>query len=122
MKYPKYVKLKTIALRYRKDYNDYYCDNGEWGVRFFEKVLYSPHTFENSTELTSRSPVDSVNGVRLIRCTEAEWVESVGPYIPRGYKLKESYNDKCVEPIDDCSADTSKGSIKNNNKYLLIRR
>ena len=148
---PKYVKLNDIALRYRPSSDDYWCDNGEWGVDVSTGCdsYINPNTFEEYTEIYSIGETNSINGVRLIPCTEAEWVKSVGYYFPSGYKLEGEFapkkgvaeryiasratgldengdvlggeDDWSGELIDKCFIEALKDSQK-NYKYLLIRR
>jgi hypothetical protein len=129
--YPKYVFLNGTALRYREDSGEYWCDNGHWGVGIVKGVdMVCPYTFERKQILVSKSHVSYVNNRRLLPCTEAEWVKSVGPYIPSDYKLEiKTLAESCVrldEGWDFLDNEENNERLDvlsiTDYKYLLIRR
>ena len=121
-KQPKYVRLEGTVLRYRSEENDYYCDNGDWSVNYRQRTLTDPHSFMPVHFCVSVSNRSVLHDKRLFGCTEAEWVESIGHYMPHGYQLEESSHDKWfAEQMDGCFADALKDSNKEKYKYLLIR-
>jgi hypothetical protein len=107
-----YVWLNGTALRYREQYNDYWCDNGCWGVNFIEH----PDTIDGYRVFYSKSNVSVVDGKRLLPCNESDWLKSVGNYLPNGYKLGLSQECEAWKILDGYKENLK----QNTNKYLLI--
>lgn len=103
-----YVWLNGTALRYRENQNDYWCDNGCWGVSYWEH----PDTKDGKRVFYSKSHVSVVDNILLLPCNESDWVKSVGIYIPHDHELGLSQEYEAWVRID--------GDKKNANKYLLI--
>lgn len=131
MRQPKYVSLNGTILRFDSQYNEYWCDNGDWGVgyRQLKNVFYDPTDFSEVT-MRSVSNISSMDNKSLKTVTEKAWIKAVGDYIPDGYVLEDGteYHDKSRKENNPCGEivlDTiwcgdEVVSTKTNYSYLLI--
>lgn len=113
--YPQFVRMggnTALRLVKRGRFYSYYRDGGAWEVDI--------HRFANG-DLITVSNIGSLNGIKLRPITETEWRDCNGQYAPDkferyGWELNSNYDtNPCVEI-------TLTETMKNNNKYLLIRR
>lgn len=119
-KLPNFVNMvsdsgNNTALRLVKAYGSinlygYYRDGGDWKCDYIER----------NGELYSSSHMASISGFKLIPTTEAEWRKSNGIHAPTNF---EKYGiDTFSFGSNPCAEIVMPTEIKNNYKYLLIRR
>ena len=116
-KLPNFVMMGSeTALRLvENDYGSthlyrYYRDGGDWYTNVIEK----------NGKLFTSSHVSSINGIELVPTTEEKWAISNGDYTPVNFKR---YGlDTVSFGSNPCAEIAMPTEIKNNYKYLLIRR
>ena len=102
--------LRLIVREGRRNLYGYYRDGGDWSCGYEEQ----------NGELYSSSHVPTINGFKLVPTTEEEWRISNGRYAPT--KFKKYGTDTVSFGSNPCVEIEMPTEIKNNYKYLLIRR